>query len=44
MLLDNDAVTVVYIDFRRAFDTVSHPKLIYRFKLKSYGISGSLLS
>jgi len=42
VLQDNDAVTVVYIDFCKAFDTVSHPKLIS--KRKSYGISGSLLS
>ena len=34
--------TVAYVDFSRAFDTVSHPKLIY--KLKVYGISGCLLS
>ena len=34
--------TVAYVDFSRAFDTVSHPKLI--FKLKVYGISGCLLS
>ena len=42
MLQDNDAVTVVYIDFCKAFDTVSHSKLIA--KLSSYGISGNLLS
>jgi len=42
VLQDNDAITVVYIDFGKAFDTVSHPKLIS--KLKSYDISGSLLS
>lgn len=33
---------VCYIDFARAFDTVSHPKLIH--KLVSYGIRGPLLS
>ena len=32
---------VVYIDFRRAFDTVSHAKLLS--KLRSFGLSGSLL-
>ena len=31
---------VAYIDFSRAFDTVSHPKLLH--KLKSYGIEGVL--
>ena len=36
MLRDNDAVTVVYIDFCKALDTVLHPKLIA--KLNSYGI------
>ena len=30
-----------YIDFQRAFDSVSHNKLLH--KLKSYGISGNLL-
>lgn len=35
------SVTVAYIDFAKAFDTVSHPKLLYR--LKQYGIDGCLL-
>jgi len=34
-------VTVAYIDFSRAFDTVSHEKLFMR--LAAYGIQGSLL-
>ena len=35
-------IDVCYVDFKSAFDTVSHEKLLY--KLKSYGISGHLLS
>jgi len=35
------SVTIAYIDFAKAFDTVSHPKLLYRLKL--YGIDGCLL-
>lgn len=35
-------MTVAYVDFRKAFDTVSHEKLFHR--LRSYGIAGNLLS
>jgi len=35
------SVTVAYIDFAKAFDTVSHPKLLHR--RRQYGIDGSLL-
>ena len=31
---------VIYVDFAKAFDSVSHPKLLH--KLSSYGISGKL--
>ena len=36
------AIDVIYIDFSKAFDTVSHEKLLA--KLKSYGIAYELLS
>ena len=36
------SVNVAYIDFCRAFDTISHPKLIQ--KLSAYGVRGTLLS
>jgi len=44
-LSDNDkhGVTVVYIDFSRAFDTVSQRKLI-EARLTYYGIGGNLLN
>ena len=35
-------IDIFYVDFKSAFNTVSHEKLLY--KLKSYGISGHLLS
>ena len=35
------SITVAYIDFNKAFDSVSHNKLY--IKLESYGIGGSLL-
>ena len=40
--LDNrDSVTVGYVDYAKAFDSVSPQKLCY--KLQAYGISGNLL-
>ena len=40
-LSNHKSVTVAYVDFQRAFDSISHPKLIH--KLTSYGVSGNLL-
>jgi len=34
-------IDVIYFDFFKAFDSVSHPKLIY--KLSAYGLTGRLL-
>ena len=43
VILENNSssyVTAIYIDFQKAFDSVSHKKLLS--KLKCYGISGKL--
>ena len=37
-----NSITVAYIDFAKAFDMVSHVKLLYR--LQYYGIDGCLLN
>ena len=34
-------VNIIYIDFIKSFDDVSHEKLLY--KLKSYGISNKII-
>ena len=42
ILDDGDCVDVAYLDFRKAFDLVSHDHLIY--KLSKYGIRGQVLN
>ena len=41
-LRDNNKMSAVYVDYSKAFDTVSHPKLFQ--KLTAYGIKGNLLN
>ena len=41
ILDEGDGVDVAYLDFRKAFDLVSHEHLIY--KLSKYGIKGKIL-
>jgi hypothetical protein len=40
-LMEGDSVDVVYTDFAKAFDKVSHRKLIH--KLEAYGVKGAML-
>ena len=39
-LANHKSITIAYVDFQRAFDSISHTKLLH--KLTSYGISGNL--
>ena len=41
-LSSTKCVDIIYIDFAKAFDVVSHEKLL--FKLKSYGISNKIIN
>ena len=38
---DNERVDIIYLDFKKAFDSVSHKALLY--KLSMYGLSGPVL-
>ena len=42
ILDEGDCIDVAYLDFRKAFDLVSHEHLIY--KLTKYGINGKILN
>jgi hypothetical protein len=41
-LVSGNEIDLLYLDFAKDFDSVSHSKLL--FKLKSFGISGPLLN
>ena len=41
ILDEDDGIDVAYLDFRKAFDLVSHKHLIY--KMSKYGITGQTL-
>jgi len=41
MIDDKSPIDVIYLDFRKAFDTVPHERLL--LKLRSYGITGNVL-
>ena len=41
LIESGDSIDVIYLDFRKAFDTVPHKRLIN--KLKAYGVNGPIL-
>jgi len=42
LLDDKDSVDVIYCDFRKAFDSVPHERLL--LKMRAYGVTGNLLN
>ena len=42
ILDERDGIDVAYLDFRKAFDLVSHKHLLY--KMSKYGITNQILS